>query len=59
MDYIIIVIIATLITGFLSGFVLGKLLGMGLKEQLVLGNFFLLLTALTIEIIVLMTGYKI
>ena len=58
MDYVTIIIIVTLVTSFLSGLVLGKLLEMGLMEQFIIGNFFLFLTALMIDVIVTFTGYK-
>lgn len=58
MDYVIIVIIATLITGFLSGFVLGKLLGMELKEQLVLGTLILFLAFSILDAILAYNHYQ-
>lgn len=58
MDYVTIIIIVTLVTSFLGGLVLGKLLEMRPMEQFIIGNFFLFLTALTIDVIVTFTGYK-
>lgn len=58
MDYIFIIMIATLVTGFLSVFVLGKLLGMELKEQLVLGTLILFLAFSILDAILAYNHYQ-